>query len=296
MFGVAQINREFEIKGFNSIYYFEFGKNFTHAPERHDFWEMVYVDSGSIVAITDGEGIPLSQGQIIFHQPGELHAHTSDTRVPNSMLVVSFTCDSPAMKFFAKKIFTLDKSTKVLLSLFIEETQNALGEIPNSYEWKEQLNFSNEKFGSTQLLSCFLTEFLIRLTRMKSAVESRALPIEKRRNIAQTSISEMIIDYMNDNVYQSLTLDDICKHFMLEKSQLTYIFKNNTGKTIIRYYNHLKIKEARRLLRKGENNISQISDMLGYSCIHAFTRAFKQAVGLSPSEYRKKVIVNEENV
>ena len=182
-----------------------------------------------------------------------------------------------------------------MLSLFIEEAQNALGEIPDSYEFKGQLNFSCEKFGSTQLLSCFLTEFLIRLTRVKSAVDSNILPIEKRRNIAQTSISEMIIDYMNDNIYQSLTLEDICRHFMLEKSQLTYIFKNNTGNTPIRYYSQLKIKEARRLLRKGEHNISQISDMLGYSCIHSFTRTFKQIVGLSPSEYRKKLMVNESS-
>ena len=49
MFELQPIKYEINIKGFNSIYYFEFGKNFSHTPERHNFWEMVYVDKGSML-------------------------------------------------------------------------------------------------------------------------------------------------------------------------------------------------------------------------------------------------------
>ena len=43
MFEMEEIKREFEITGFHSIYSFEFGKDFSHIPEKHSFWEMVYV-------------------------------------------------------------------------------------------------------------------------------------------------------------------------------------------------------------------------------------------------------------
>ena len=43
MFEMQEIKHDIDILGFNSIYYFEFGKNFSHAPERHNFWEMVYI-------------------------------------------------------------------------------------------------------------------------------------------------------------------------------------------------------------------------------------------------------------
>ena len=51
----------------------------------------------------------------------------------------------------------------------------------------------------------------------------------------------------------------------------------------------LKIKEAKKLIRENNYSISQISDMLGYSSIHIFSRAFKKAVGLSPTAYRKSI-------
>lgn len=289
MFELTTREEEIKIDGFNSIYYFEFGKNFTHPPERHDFWEFVYVDSGSIMAVTDGVATKLSQGQIIFHEPNEPHSHISDNEVSNNMLVISFTTHSPAMSFFAKKIFTLDKTSKTLLTLFAEEAKNALGEIPGDYKKKEALDFSSAKFGSAQLLTCFLTEFLIRLIRSGTQMGSKIVQSEENRTIAQTSIAEMIVEYMNENLHKNLTLRDICSHFMLEKSQLSHIFKNNIGTSVIGYYNKLKIKEAKRLLRNGDLTVSQISDMLGYSCIHTFSRAFKAQVNCSPTEYKNKV-------
>ena len=77
MFELQPVRYEIEIKGFHGIYYFEFSKNFSHTPEKHEFWEMVYVDNGKIVATSDGITKTLSQGQVIFHEPGELHSHVS---------------------------------------------------------------------------------------------------------------------------------------------------------------------------------------------------------------------------
>ena len=91
------------IEKFNSIYYFEFGKDFTHTPESHNFWEMVYVDNGRINAISDGKGFMLEQGQVIFHEPMEVHAHISDKHVANNMMVISFTTQSENMDFFKNK-------------------------------------------------------------------------------------------------------------------------------------------------------------------------------------------------
>lgn len=290
MYSMQPIIIDFDIKGFNNIYYFEFDKNFTHTPEKHNFWEMVYVDSGSVTAITDGNSCILEQGKIIFHQPGEIHAHISDLKAPNSMMVVSFTCDSPNMDFFSNKIFTADKTCQTLLSLFISETRNALGEIPSEYNDKSNLNFMNAKFGSTQLLLCYFTELLINILRTNSNFDNKIVSNEKSRAMAQSSICELMVDYMRENIYSGLSLPDICTHFMLGKSQISYIFKGYSGKSVMEYYNNLKIQEAKRLLRYGSKSISQISDMLKFSCIHSFSRAFKKAVGVSPSEYKKRII------
>lgn len=287
-FQIQPIKRDIVIDGFNSIYYFEFGKNFTHPPEKHNFWEIVYVDSGEIIAVTDGLAKTLTQGQVIFHRPGEVHAHVSDNKVANSMLVVSFTTKSKLMDSFNKKIFTLDKTGKMLLTLFIKEAEIALGRIPGEYDNKNALDFSESPLCSSQLLECYLTEFLLILSRYEDS--KKAFHGGKiSRQLAQSSTIELITEYMKNNIYENLSLNDICTKFFIGKSNLCKLFSEHIGKGPIEYYSTLKINEAKRLLADDNITVSKISDMLGYSSIHNFSRAFKKAVGCSPVEYSNKI-------
>lgn len=290
MFEVQSIKKEIEITGFNNIYYFEFSKDFSHAPEQHDFWEMVYVDSGSVNAITNGVGCTLSQGQVIFHEPMEIHAHISDRHSPNNMLVVSFSSNSKVMQYFKGKTFTLDKTSKLLLSLFLDEAKNALGVIPSDYKNCESLCFSDSVFGSSQLLHCYFTEFLIKLIRTGNSLSSKVLSTKDSRDIANNSLCELICEYMQKNIYSNLTLKKLCSHFFIGKTQLCEFFRESTGRTPIEFYMTLKMNEAKKLLREKKYSVSQISDMLGYSSIHTFSRAFTKSFGLSPREYSKKIL------
>ncbi|MBQ7794882.1 MAG: helix-turn-helix transcriptional regulator [Clostridia bacterium] len=290
MFDMQSVNNEIEIKGFHSIYYFEFSKDFFHDPEQHPFWEMVYVDSGNVNAITNGIGCMLTQGQVIFHEPMEIHAHISDRRSTNNMLVVSFTCDSEIMRCFKGKTFTLDKTSKLLLSLFLEEAKNALGSVPSDYTNRNNLSFSTDVFGSSQLMQCHFTEFLIKLIRTGGALSADVLPSKKSRDIANNSLCELMCEYMKRNIYSQLTLKDLCSHFFLGKTQLCKFFREWTGESPMEYYMSLKITEAKKLLREKKYSVSQISDMLGYSSIHNFSRAFKKAAGISPTAYVKSIL------
>ena len=288
-FELQHIKRDITIDGFNSIYYFEFGKDFSHTPEQHDFWEMVYVDGGEIISVTDGLGRTLTQGQVIFHRPMEIHAHVSNKVVSNNMLVVSFTTKSDAMDFFDKKIFSLDKTGKTLLSLFINEARNALGKIAGEYDNKNPIDFSTAPFGSIQLLECYLTEFLLLLRRNTGDSGIKASRDSDSKELAQSSITELIISYLGENVYSGITLSDICKKFFMGKSQLCKLFNDYTGESPIEYYSKLKMAEAKKLLIEDALSVSSVSDILGYSSVHNFSRAFKKAYGFSPAHYREKI-------
>ena len=290
MFDTQKIHKEINLIGFNSIYYFEFGKDFSHAPEKHNFWEMVYVDSGQINAITNGVGCTLREEQAIFHEPMEVHAHISDNRVANNMLVISFSAEGEMLGELKNKTFDLDKTGKMLLSLFLDEAKNALGTVPSNYESKENLSFEKTVFGASQLLSCYFTEFLIRLIRGGNASINKLSISKKSRDIANNSLSELICDYLKSNIYTPISLKEVCEHFLIGKTQLCKIFRENTGQSPMDYYMTLKISEAKKLLREKNHTVSQISDMLGYSSVHIFSRAFKKAVGHSPSSYSRRII------
>ena len=73
------------------------------------------------------------------------------------------------------------------------------------------------------------------------------------------------------------------------KSQLCKLFNDYTGQSPIEYYSKLKMAEAKKLLIEDSLSVSSVSDILGYSSVHNFSRAFKKAYSFSPAYYREKI-------
>lgn len=262
-----------DIEGFHSFHYFEHDKNFCFNGERHDFWEMVYVDSGEISVVAETTGYLLEQGNVIFHKPMEFHAFTSAGGNPHNVVVTSFECNSPAMDFFMNKIFELDSYQKKILGLFVKEMRLGI----NGDEVAFQLGHAH------------LERFFIELMRTNTSLQrNRKINSDAKKNI-ENAIADSIKEYLKDNVFEHLTLMDICNHYNMSKSYICRLFKNETGKSVIDYYIDLKIVQAKLLIRRGELNFTQVAEKLGYASIHHFTRSFKGKTGMSPSVYEKSV-------
>jgi len=288
-FELVPVRQEISISGFHSIYYFEIDKHFYHAPERHDFWELVYVDYGSVNAIVDGVGCSLEKGQVIFHEPMESHCHIANQQNAANLVVISFSCDSPVMSFFHKKIFSLEKASQKILSLFLLEAKNALGQLCGDYQNKAPLDFSHAKLGAGQLMQCYLVEFLFSLIRGDETSVKPLRLTPSARQIAENSLADSIIQYIAASVYQQPSLEALCRAFSISRTYLCRIFKESTGTSPVEYWITQKIKEAKKLLREDDHNITQISLLLGYSSIHHFSRIFKRFTGMSPTDYRNRV-------
>ena len=289
-FEFVPVQTEIAITGFHSVYYFEFDINFYHPPERHDFWELVYVDYGCINAIVDGVGCSLTKGQVIFHRPMESHCHIGNGRDAGNVVVVSFSCDSPLISFFDRKIFTLEKNSQKVLSLFLAEATSALGGLCGDYNDTSPLDFSNAPLGATQLMQGYLAEFLFSLIRNNSSSSVTALEATRdARQMAEISLADSIIYFIQDNLDQTPSLETLCNHFSVSRTYLCRIFKDATGTSPVNHWISLKINEAKRLIREDNQNITQISESLGYSNIHHFTRMFKRFTGMSPTAYRSSL-------
>ena len=58
---------------------------------------------------------------------------------------------------------------------------------------------------------------------------------------------------------------------------------------MIDYFNKLKIRAAKEMIREGRLNFTQIAARLGFQSVHYFSRRFKLLTGMSPSEYADSV-------
>ena len=279
------LERPLEIRHIYTVHYFEYTSHYAFAGESHDFWEFLYVDKGN-VRVTAGEQIyDLSRGQIIFHAPGEFHALSANGVVAPNLIVVSFPCASPAMTFFHGHITTLGAEERGLLGRIVKESRcifsNALND-PTTHSMQRR---DDVPFGAEQLLATALEELLIRLVRQGDSIPAlQQVPprqLEKR--------TQQIIEYLEHRLDQSLSIRQICQDNLIGRAQLERCFQQQTGGGVIDYFNQLKIDAARRMIREGHLNITQIASQLGFSSVHYFSRRFKTVTGMTPSEYVRSV-------
>ena len=91
--------------------------------------------------------------------------------------------------------------------------------------------------------------------------------------------------YIDNNYKEKINLDELCFLFGTNKTTLCNSFKKEYGDTIIGYTNKLKIKQAKKLMREGNYNLTEISSIIRFSSIHYFSRMFKKHENISPTEY-----------
>ena len=118
-------------------------------------------------------------------------------------------------------------------------------------------------------------------------IYNEVLTPSKTAESGKKLIFNEICDYLGESLDCSVTLESLARRFHLGKSTLTALFRSECGMGVIAYFNLMRIDEAKRLIRKGGMNFSEISNALGFSSIHYFSRLFKAITGITPSEYAK---------
>ncbi|HIT90192.1 MAG TPA: helix-turn-helix transcriptional regulator, partial [Candidatus Merdenecus merdavium] len=96
-------------------------------------------------------------------------------------------------------------------------------------------------------------------------------------------------NYALENTYSGLTVSSVAKELNVNRSYLSRIFKEDTGKNLSRFLNEIKVDEAKRLLKYSNMSLVNISFLLGFSTQNYFQKIFKDITKQTPLEYRKGV-------
>ncbi len=276
---------EIVIRGLYSLHYFQFASGYVFEGEKHDFWEMVYIDRGEAEIGADNDVRRLDAGQLLFHQPNEFHTIWADYASGANIFVISFDCKSRAMNMFRSKQFTLRSPQRMLLSRLIAEGQRVFGPVLDVSDQKELHPLTEGPRGGVQRLVLYLTQLLLDLlegeptppaapSRFRLTEEEDFAPVLRRTRELMTAFPD-----------GTLRFSQVCRDVGLSSTVFKERFKRYAGVTVMEYYRRLRIEEARRRLRAGDMNIAQVADALGYSSPAAFSRQFKRQMKMTPREY-----------
>lgn len=102
-----------------------------------------------------------------------------------------------------------------------------------------------------------------------------------------TSLISSIEKYIMKNYRDpSLCLNKISDEFQISESYFSHMFKEKTGVNFSVYLENLRMKEAARLIRETDANLSELYLEVGYNNTTTFRRAFKKTFGITPSSMR----------
>jgi two-component system response regulator YesN len=100
-----------------------------------------------------------------------------------------------------------------------------------------------------------------------------------------------ILDYIEQNYAEQLTLTELANHFHFNPSYLSTYFSTHTAEGFSEYVTKIRIEKSIELLRNRNVSISEVSGKVGYSDHSYFCKVFKRLKGMSPSSYRKQFFV-----
>lgn len=97
-----------------------------------------------------------------------------------------------------------------------------------------------------------------------------------------------IIEYINNNLTERLTLDSIAGEFFLTKQYLCKVFKAGTGITINKYISYKRVVLVRELYSKGDS-LSVACEKAGFSDYSSFYRAYSKIMNEPPRKSLSKI-------
>ena len=142
--------------------------------------------------------------------------------------------------------------------------------------------------GGEQLIKTYLEQFMIFLIR---SMVTASVPNFPQKEEKADPLVEDMLQYLMDNVEKNIRIEDLCKEFDYSRSYLSHRFQSKTGQTLAACAMKIKIREAKRLIRETDMNLSQISARLAFESPQYFSRVFKRVTGMTPPEFKNRVHV-----
>lgn len=97
------------------------------------------------------------------------------------------------------------------------------------------------------------------------------------------------MDYLHDYYSKDIKIEDLSDIALLSLRTLERIFKKETGLTLSKYQQMLRIIKSLELLSSDHLTISETAYEVGYKSVQAYTRSFLSVMKFRPTDFVKNI-------
>ncbi len=240
-----------------------------------------------LTCIVEGEGeifggdkyVNVKKGDIFLSFPCEVHGIISSGKTPLIFDHFAFYTTSDDYNETLERIMTIYSGAekRVFRSYLVREMlDGCVNVLLNGSEFQREYFSASFSLIVLELLKTF-------------EVKRSAGFINDEISQGPEKLCNMIKHYIDTHLFsiESLSeLSDLCGY---NYSYLSFLFRKVSGITLSDYYKARRFESAKLMIRENKLKIGEISNLLGYNSVYAFSKAFKDEFGVSPKNYYKSV-------
>lgn len=225
----------------------------------------------------------------LIHEAWELHQKEKITsnleEIVDRMLQAMLEYNLTVIDDCLMQLFTGNIQKNDIYDLIIRITSKLHAELRQMNEhlyeilnWDAHQPFMLFQFETVQDIISWLRRRFFELSELLYMKRQR----QKRKLIAD------ITEYVKERLDQKITLNEVAAYFNFSPNYLGQLFKLETNSLFSDFLNELRMKRACDLLEVPTKKVYEIAEQVGYKNIIYFNRQFKEYMGMSPGEYRKR--------
>lgn len=238
----------------------------------HDFHKIIVFISGKVTYHIEGKAYHLKPRDILLVSQGAIHKPEIDPSVPYERYIFWIRDDLSCQELNTCFQKANDRSFNLVRadSALQERLKDLLPEIEQTLQ--------NKHFGDTVLRNALFTQFMIYINRIFLRTSSSP---DKKTYSSDTQV-EQLLKYINRNLSENLSIDQLANRFFFSKYHMMRKFKNETGYTIHNYITSKRLLMARSLISQGMP-VMKAAQASGFHYYTTFVRAYKKQFGKAPS-------------
>ena len=254
-------SKAIRITELEKLYDYTFSDGYAFDGHRHATWEINAILEGRITVTCESRVLSLHAGDVLLVEPDRFHRN----RVPQDgfvhMVVLQFHTGSLPQGCGARLFRLTEAGAHVLEALRLEL-------LPHGAE--------HDPSGCTDALRLLAEAFL-------TITAADEVPPDYGQDSAAV-IYRQAVEFMEAHLRQALRTEQIARACCVSITGLKDAFRRYAGKGPAHYFQELRLREAKRLLRAGMP-VREVAQTLGYPSPSCFTQAFRAAQGSPPRAY-----------